>query len=280
MNKSNTVHKGTRRQPRGNTILAVHSWLMLAFIYVPVFIVILYSFNNSRLNAVWQGWTWQWYGSLFRNERIMEALFNSLTIALVSTLISTILGTTAALALRGVKDRIKQKYVALLYMPILMPDIIMGLSLLVLFSQLYIPLGKITVIAAHITFSISFVYVIVAARVEGIGKDLEEAAQDLGATPWQTFRHITLPSILPGVIAGAIIAFTLSLDDFIISFFVTGPDSTTLPIYIYGQVKRGISPEINALSTLMVVVTIILVIIAEWVRGMGKGKDEKNTFII
>lgn len=262
----------TRRQP----ILAIHSWLMLAFIYVPVLVVIVYSFNNSRLNAVWQGWTWKWYASLFSNEYIMEALFNSLTIALISTVISTILGTLAAYALRGVAARAKQKYVGLLYLPILLPDIIMGLSLLVLFSQLHIPLSKITVIIAHITFSISFVYVIVAARIEGIGKDLEEAAQDLGATPWQTFRHITLPALLPGVIAGAIIAFTLSLDDFIISFFVTGPNSTTLPIYIYGQVKRGISPEINALSTLMVIATILLVFLAEWIRGLGRGKAEKD----
>jgi len=274
------VSSGRSSEPR-HPLLAAHSLLMLAFVYVPVLIVMAYSFNDTRLNAVWQGWTWKWYTSLLTNDRIMEALANSLTIALVSTVISTILGTIAALALRGAVTRSKQKYMGLLYLPIIVPDIIMGLSLLLLFSQLHIPLGKGTVIAAHITFSISYVYVVVAARLTGMGRDLEEAAQDLGATPWQSFRYIMLPAILPGVIAGAIIAFTLSLDDFIISFFVTGPNSTTLPIYIYGQVKRGISPEINALSTLMVVVTVLLVILAEWLRSLGmkqrKGRSPEGT---
>ena len=162
----------------------------------------------------------------------------------------------------------------LLYMPIIIPDIIMGLSLLVLFSQFQIPLGKSTVMIAHITFSVSYVYVMVSARFAGMGRQLEEAAQDLGATYWETFRYITLPQITPGVISGALIAFTLSLDDFMISFFVAGPSSTTLPIYIYGQVKRGISPEINALCTLLIVVSIILILLAQYVLNRGKGQKK------
>ncbi|MNJ42617.1 Inner membrane ABC transporter permease protein YdcV [compost metagenome] len=145
----------------------------------------------------------------------------------------------------------------LLYLPIIIPDIIMGLSLLVLFTQFHIPMGKLTIILAHITFSMSYVYVVVSTRLAGMGKQLEEAANDLGASAWQTFRYVTFPQIMPGIVAGALIAFTLSLDDFMVSFFVSGPSSTTLPIYIYGQVKRGISPEINALCTILIVVSIL-----------------------
>ena len=151
----------------------------------------------------------------------------------------------------------------LVYLPILIPEIVMGLSLLVLFSQAHLPLGKPTLILAHITFCVSFVVITVGARMEGMRNDLEQAASDLYATPWQTFRYITLPLIMPGIIAGALIAFTLSIDDFVISFFVAGPNSTTLPLYIYAMVKRGISPEINALSTLMMCATVSMVVLAE-----------------
>lgn len=205
---------------------------------------------------------------------MVEALTNSLIIAFTSTIFSTILGTMAAIGLRRASGRLKKNLNGLLYLPILVPDIIMGLSLLVLFSQFHFELGKLTVMIAHITFSVSYVYVIVLARMDGTGLQLEDAAQDLGATPWQTFRHVTLPAIMPGVIAGAIMAFTLSIDDFMISFFVAGSNSTTLPIYIYGMAKRGISPEINALSTIMVVATIILIVLAERLRNQGTGKKK------
>lgn len=152
----------------------------------------------------------------------------------------------------------------------------MGLSLLVLFTQFHIPLGKLTIIIAHITFSISYVYVIVTTRLTGMGGQLEEAAQDLGADAWQTFRHVTLPQIMPGIISGAIIAFTMSLDDFMVSFFVSGPSSTTLPIYIYGQVKRGISPEINALCTLLILVSVTLIFLAQFVLNRGKGQKKRS----
>lgn len=259
---------------RRSPILAAHSVLMLIFIYVPVLLIVIFSFNDSRINAVWQGFTWKWYVSLFDNRQVVEALTNSLIVAVTSTVVSTILGTMAAIGLRRANGRLKKNLNGLLYLPILVPDIIMGLSLLVLFSQFHFELGKLTVIIAHITFSVSYVYVIVLARMDGAGMQLEEASQDLGATPWQTFRHVTLPAIMPGVIAGAIMAFTLSIDDFMISFFVAGSNSTTLPIYIYGMAKRGISPEINALSTIMVVVTIILIILAERLRNQGTGKKK------
>jgi spermidine/putrescine transport system permease protein len=248
-----------------------HTLAVLAFLYIPMAAIAVYSFNDSRLNAIWQGFTFRWYVSLFRNEYLMEALFNSLLIAAVSTVVSTLLGTLTALAMRRV-SRWKGLAETLLYMPILIPEIVMGLSLLVLFTHLLIPLGKMTILIAHITFSLSYVYVIVAARLEGLNPHLEEAAQDLGADPWHTFRHVTLPLIMPGIVAGALISFTLSIDDFMVSFFVAGPGSTTLPIYIYGQVKRGISPEINALATIMIVLTVVLVVAAERFRRQDGGK--------
>jgi spermidine/putrescine transport system permease protein len=223
----------------------------------------MYSFNDSRINAVWTGFTLKWYQALFNNTRVLEALTNTLIIGFTSTIVSTALGTTAAIALHRYQYKFKAVINGLVYLPILIPEIVMGLSLLVLFSQAHLPLGKPTLILAHITFCVSFVVITVGARMEGMRNDLEQAASDLYATPWQTFRYITLPLIMPGIIAGALIAFTLSIDDFVISFFVAGPNSTTLPLYIYAMVKRGISPEINALSTLMMCATVSMVVLAE-----------------
>ena len=253
-----------------SAVLVSYSLAILAFLYLPLLILTLYSFNDSRMNAVWTGFTFKWYASLLHNRRVIEALTNSLIIACISTLVSTTLGTMAAIALNRFKYKFKGILNGLLYLPILIPEIVMGLSLLVLFSQTGIALGKNTLILAHITFCISFVIITVSARLEGRRFDLEEAASDLYATPWQAFRYITLPLALPGIIAGGLIAFTLSIDDFVISFFVAGPNSTTLPLYIYAMVKRGISPEINALSTCMMMITICLVIISQLLQPKKK----------
>lgn len=261
---------------KNHPLLGIHTLLMMIFIYVPIVFIIVYSFNNSRLAADWSGFTMDWYVSLFDDRHVMEALANSLTVAVISTLVSTVLGTMAALAMRKIDRRTKSAMGGLLYLPIIIPDIIMGLSLLVLFNQLNIPLGKITIIIAHITFSMSYVYVVITTRLSGMGHQLEEAAQDLGAGAWQTFRYVTLPQIFPGIVAGALIAFTLSLDDFMVSFFVSGPSSTTLPIYIYGQVKRGISPEINALCTILILVTVTLIFLAQFMLNRGKGQKKKS----
>ncbi|MEK5479021.1 ABC transporter permease [Paenibacillus sp. FSL R5-0407] len=261
---------------KNHPLLGIHSLLVMIFIYLPIAFIIAYSFNSSRLAADWSGFTFEWYVSLFSNRRVMEALSNTLIVALVSTVFSTLLGTMAAIAIRKVGKKSKAGIGGLLYLPIIIPDIIMGLSLLVLFTQFHIPLGKLTIIIAHITFSISYVYVIVTTRLTGMGGQLEEAAQDLGADAWQTFRHVTLPQIMPGIISGAIIAFTMSLDDFMVSFFVSGPSSTTLPIYIYGQVKRGISPEINALCTLLILVSVTLIFLAQFVLNRGKGQKKRS----
>lgn len=258
-----------------NHVLCAYAMAILAFLYLPLLILALYSFNESRINAVWSGFTLDWYLSLFKNRRVLEALTNSLIVAFASTIVSTILGTTAAIALNKYQYKYKNVINGLLYLPILIPEIVMGLSLLVLFSQAHIPLGKTSLILAHITFCVSFVVITVNARLEGMRPELEQAAMDLYATPFQTFRYVTLPLAMPGIVAGALMAFTLSIDDFIISFFVAGPNSTTLPLYIYAMVKRGISPEINALSTLLMLATIVLVVLAQVLQPQHVSKKEE-----
>ncbi len=254
-------------------VLAGYSWVMLLFLYLPIVVLMLYSFNQSRINAVWTGWTWKWYLSLFDNRQVVEALGNSLTIAVVSSILATVLGTAAAIALKQYGKRWRELLNGIIYLPVIVPDILMGLSLLALFSQLHLALGKATIILAHVTFSIPFVVVIVSARLADMGGELEEAAQDLGASPWKTLRYITLPLLAPSIVASLLLAFTMSLDDFVVSFFVAGPNSTTLPLYIYGLVKRGVSPEVNALSTLLVASTVLLVVAAELFRR----KDSRST---
>lgn len=249
--------------------LRLFAYAIMVFMYLPMVILVVFSFNQSRINAVWTGFTFDWYISLVNNRFVIEALSNSLLVAFSTMVIATVFGTMAAYAFYKYKFRLRYVWNALIYLPMLIPELLMGLSLLILFSQLQVPLGKFTLIIAHVTFSIPFVFLIVLTRLEDMGRELEEAAQDLGATALQTFFKVTLPVIFPSVIASKLLVFTLSLDDFIISFFVAGPNSTTLPIYIYGLIKRGISPEVNALATLLILTTIILVVTAEIVRRIG-----------
>ncbi len=255
-------------------VLLAYSLAVLAFLYIPIFILALYSFNDSRLNAVWTGFTVKWYMHLFQNRHVLDALVNTLFIGVISTAVSTMLGTMAAMALHKYRYKCQNVFDGLIYLPILIPEIVMGLSLLILFSQFHLALGRLSIILAHITFCLSFVVITVGARLDGMKDEYEEAAGDLYATPWQCFRYITLPLIMPGVVAGALISFTLSIDDFVISFFVAGPNATTLPLYIYAMVKRGISPEINALSTLMIVVEVVLVLMADFIRMRHDDKRE------
>ena len=255
-------------------VLLAYSLAVLAFLYIPIFILALYSFNDSRLNAVWTGFTVKWYMHLFQNRHVLDALVNTLFIGVISTAVSTMLGTMAAMALHKYRYKCQNVFDGLIYLPILIPEIVMGLSLLILFSQFQLALGRLSIILSHITFCLSFVVITVGARLDGMKDEYEEAAGDLYATPWQCFRYITLPLIMPGVVAGALISFTLSIDDFVISFFVAGPNATTLPLYIYAMVKRGISPEINALSTLMIVVEVVLVLMADFIRMRHDDKRE------
>lgn len=233
--------------------------LIYLFLYLPLAIVVLYSFNDSKLNAEWIGFTTDWYAKLFRNEEMIEAATNSLVIALVASLFSTILGTLAGLALHRYKLRVLP---VLVLAPVAIPEILMGVALLVFFVMLNLTLGMASIILAHIAFCISFVAIVVRSRLAGMDESLVEAARDLGATPFKAFTQVTLPLIMPGIIAGALMAFTLSIDDFVITFFTAGAGTATLPVKIYTMVKIAVTPEVNAVSTLLMLLTLFLIVVA------------------
>lgn len=240
------------------------------FLYVPIFVLVGYSFNDSKLNVVWQGFTLKWYAELFRSADIMRAFEISVTLAIASTLLAAFIGTLAAVGMYRYKFRGKSMLDGLLYVPVLIPEIVMGISLLAFFSMFNIPAGFTALLISHVAFSIPFVVIVVKARLAGFDISLEEAAMDLGANHWQTFTKVVFPIIMPGVISGALLAFTLSLDDVIISFFVSGPDSMTLPLKIFSMVKFGVTPTINALSTLLLVVTLLMAVVIEYLNSQHK----------
>ena len=230
-----------------------------AFLYVPLAIVVVYSFNDSKLNAEWVGFTFDWYDKLFHDQDMLTAAGNSLIIALTASAVSTILGTMAGVALYRHKQRLLQ---ILVLAPIAIPEILMGVSLLIFFVFVNFTLGLVSVTLAHITFCIGFVAIVVRARLAGMDESLTEAARDCGATPWEAFRYVTLPLIMPGVIAGALMAFTLSIDDFVITFFTAGAGTVTLPLQIYSMIKIAVTPEVNAVSSLLMLLTLALIIVA------------------
>ena len=241
------------------------TWLSVGvflFLYVPILLLIVYSFNANQLVGQWTGFSLRWYEQLFQNDSILNALRTSLWVAGWSTLISTILGTLTALAMERFRFFGKVSYDAILYLPIIIPDIVMALSTLLFFVVIGIALSRFTILIAHVAFNISFVAIVVRARLADMDGALEEAASDLGADPWATFRRVTLPLLAPGIVAGALLAFTLSLDDFVITFFVAGPGSTTLPVQVYSMIRFGVTPEVNAISTLMFVGSTLLVVIS------------------
>ena len=252
------------------TASKVYTALIFIFLYAPIIVLIIFSFNDTDTASRTQfsGFTLRWYQRLFEDRYILEALLNTLIIAVVSAFASTVLGTMAAVGINRMKRMPKKVMMNITNFPMVNPEIVTGVSMMLLFVAAVSlfggkSLGMASLIIAHITFCLSFVIITVGARLEGSRQDIEEAASDLYATPLQTFRYVTLPMIAPGIIAGALMAFTLSIDDFVISFFVAGPDSTTLPLYIYAMVKRGISPQINALSTCMMLVTVSLVVVSQ-----------------
>ncbi|MGH4141092.1 extracellular solute-binding protein [Clostridium sp.] len=251
------------------SIKFVYLLLIFMFLYIPIMVLITFSFNQSKLNVVWTGFTFKWYQSLLHNAGILEAVKNSFIIAIISTILSVIIGTLAAIGMYRYKFRGKRIVDAILYVPLVIPEIVMGISLLVFFSIVKIPLGKVSLIIAHVTFSIAYVVAVVKTRLDGFDKSVEEVAMDLGATPLKTFFYVTHPIIMPGVIAGGLLAFTLSLDDVIISFFVAGPGSVTLPLKVFSMVKFGVTPEINALSTLIILLTVIVLGFALLIRNVN-----------
>ncbi len=233
---------------------------LYAFLYAPLVVVVAYSFNDSRVNAEWVGFTLKWYEQLLTDASMLTAAANSLFIALASSALATLLGTLAALALAQRRRQPLLKFLTLA--PVAVPDILLGVSLLMLFVLLNLSLGMLSITLAHTVFSIGFVMVAVQARLAGLDPALLEAARDLGATPWQAFRRVTLPLILPGVVAGALMAFTLSIDDFVVTFFTAGVDSPTLPLQIYAMLKTSVTPKVNAISTLLMLLTLSLILLA------------------
>jgi len=253
--------------------LLAYTALCFALLHLPVVVLAVFSFNRSRYSVRWTGFSLEWYRRLLERPDILAALRVSLIVGFVSTLVSTVLGTMVALALARHRFRGRTLLEGLLYLPIVTPEIVVGISLLLLFATLGMALGIPTIVVAHIAFSVSFVAVVVRARLEGMDRSLEEAALTLGANEVETFRRVTLPLLLPGVVAGALLAFTMSIDDFVITFFVSGPGSTTLPVLIYSMARRTIEPTINAVSTVLVVVTTVLIYFIDRLTRVRQRKE-------
>ena len=254
----------------GNWLLGTNAALVFGFLYLPVIILIIFSFNNTRSVALFTGFSTEWYVSLARNAELLDAARNSLLVGLITTIFATAIGTLTALAMDRYRFRLRTAFDANLYLPIVIPEIVMGIALLLFFNQALFPFlqnvfgirastGLPTITISHIAFDIPFVYIIVRARLADFDRTLEEAAADLGADEWKTFQRVTLPLLMPGIIGGALMAFTLSLDDYLITAFTKGIREQTMPLYIYSLVRRGVTPEINALSTAMLIGSIGLV---------------------
>jgi len=278
--KTDIQRSHTRFLRWGKRALWLNMVLSLLFLYVPILVLVVFSFNDTKLAAQWKGFTLKWYYALLTNEAILSATWKSLVVAVTSTTFATIFGTMAAIAMERFRFPFRKLYDGVLYIPIVNPEIITGVSLLAFFSltlnaineafglpgESALRTGMVTVTLTHIAFNLAFVTVVVRTSLKDFRKSLEEAAQDLGANEWVTFRRITLPLIMPGIVAGALLALTLSLDNFVITFWVTGPGGTTLPIEVFGRIRRAISPEINAISTIMMVVSVALIVVSQTIR--------------
>lgn len=246
-----------------------------AFLYLPILLLVIYSFNESKLVTVWAGFSTKWYGELLRNEAMLDAAWVTLRVAFLTATISTVLGTMAAYVLvRAGRFKGRTLFSGMIYAPLVMPEVITGLSLLLLFIAMGMARGMFTVVLAHSTFAMCYVAVVVSSRLVTFDKSLEEAAHDLGCSPLDAFFSVTLPIIAPSVIAGWLLAFTLSLDDLVIASFTTGPGATTLPIKIYSAVRLGVSPEINALSTILIAIVAAGVIIVSLVEKRLRNSRE------
>lgn len=238
----------------GNLIIG----LVLVFLFLPIVVLVIYSFNNSSTNIVFEGFTLKWYKTLVSNTNLIDAFSNTILVAVVSTLISTVVGTISAVGLYKYDFKFKGIVNTLLYIPIVIPEIVLGISLLSMYTLMKLELGIFTLLLAHITFSIPYVIVSVRSSLSDSTSVQEEASYDLGIGKFKTFWYVTLPNIMPGIVSGATLAFTLSLDDVIVSYFTVGPGSNTLPQYIYSMIKTGITPDVNALSSLVLLIVVIV----------------------
>jgi spermidine/putrescine transport system permease protein len=254
---------GDPGERRGGRLLAAYSAIVYLFLYAPIVVLAVFSFNSGRQTAVWEGFTLGWYRQLLADELLLGAVRNSLLVGGAATLAATLLGTLAAFALARYELRGRRLTGALLLLPLIVPEVVLGAALLTFFGALALRLSLLTVIIAHVVFSVSYVALVVRARLAGFDPALEEAARDLGAGRWETFRRVTLPLALPGILAGALLVFTLSLDDYVITSFVAGVGATTLPLHIYSMLKVGVTPEINAVSTLLLAVTMAFILLSQ-----------------
>ena len=243
--------------------LGIATTLVYLFLYAPIVVLVTLSFNSSRFSTIWQGFTWRWYALAWRDAELIASLRVSLIVGFITTLIATTVGSAAAIGLGRHRIKFKRAAETLVFLPVIIPEIVIGFATAALFGVVGVAFGLSTIIAAHVAFSISYVVFLVRAKVVNLDPSLEEAAQDLGETRWQAFRKVTLPLILPAIISAGLLVFTLSLDDYVITSFVAGPGSATLPLKIYSMVKTGVTPEINAISTVLLLVTVILVFVSD-----------------
>ncbi len=267
-------------------ILSVNGLVVMAFLWLPIILLTVYSFSAARLPGQWGGFTTSWYGEMWGDRNIRRTIGMSIRVALVSTLIATILGTMSALALERFSFRGRRIFDGLLYLPIIIPDVTMAVMMLMFFTQFFdiidnlfgigLARGFSTIVVSHVAFNIAFVSVVVRARISGMDSTLEQAASDLYANRWQAFRYVTLPLIAPGVLGGALLAMTLSLDDVVITQFVAGPGSTTLPVYVFSLIRRGVTPVINAVSVVMLAASLVLVIASLALQRANSARERKQ----
>jgi spermidine/putrescine transport system permease protein len=275
-------------RPRGATkaALSLNTILVLVFLYAPIVLLSIYSFSAARNPGQWGGFTLDWYRELADNEPLTDSIWVSVRVAIVSTVVSTVLGTMAALALERFTFRGKKVFDALLYLPIIIPDVTMAVMMLLFFTQAFdvidawfglrVSKGFATIVVSHIAFNIAFVSVVVRARVTGMDATLEQAASDLYATRWKAFRFVTFPQILPGVLGGALLALTLSLDDVVVTQFVSGPGSTTLPVRVFSMIRKGVTPLINAVSVIMLMASLVLVVGSLLAQRASEGRRRRE----
>ena len=253
----------------------IFSGLMFLYMYLPLLVLTFYSFNNSAYSAGWQGFTLKWYTRMFRDARLREALQNSLIVALVAVSISAVLGTMMAVGLARYRFAGKTLYRGISYLPLIIPDIAIAISTLVFLAVVSIPLSLWTIVAAHVVFCLAYIAIVVSSRISGLDPHLEEAALDLGATPLQAFIKVLLPELMPAIIAGCLLSFVLSMDDFLIASFTAGTGSTTLPMEIFSRIRTGVKPDINALSVMLILLSGVVAFIGETMRYRGEQKRFK-----
>ena len=270
--------------PLVNLLCGAWSWLVFAFLYLPIVLLVVYSFNKGELVSVWEGFSFEWYGKLWENTTLIDAMKNSLIIAGVTTVLSVLLGTVGAWLLYRYKFPGLRALGTLIFIPMVIPEVIMGVSLLIFFTVIAVPLnhwlatftesefglGFATIIIAHTTFCFPFVLVAVQARLAGVDPFLEEAAMDLGAPPLKAFWLVMVPYLLPAIVSGALMSFTLSMDEVIVTYFTTGPESQTLPIKVFGLAKKGLDPSLNAISAVFILATAVLTVLSESVRKLNR----------